>query len=231
VLATLALLLCSLRSPPHTHPRFPVSSFLPRSQLTAANLDKLARFLARLQADESPSIRTNTIIFIGKLAPKLSASTRDKIILPTFARGLKDPFPVTRTSSLKALVACRTYFDAPMMATSIMPGIMPLTVDPSGAVRADAFKAIETMMDALKKNSKEMDAREAAAAAANPNPSGAGAVGAANTGAAPPPAAQSSSGGGGGGGGFGWLASAAAADAPAPAPAPAPRQQQQPQQT
>jgi SCY1-like protein 1 len=128
--------------------------------LNASNLEKLARYLIRLQSDESPSIRTNTVIFIGKLAPKLSDSTRDKIILPAFARGLKDPFPFTRVSTLKALIACRTFFMPDGIAITILPGIMPLTLDPSGDVRSNAFGAIEVLMGVLTTKSQEMDVKE-----------------------------------------------------------------------
>ena len=50
-------------------------------KLHHANLEKLVRYLVRLQADPEASIRTNTVIFIGKVAPHLSENSRQKLIV------------------------------------------------------------------------------------------------------------------------------------------------------
>lgn len=50
-------------------------------KLNHANLEKLVRYLVRLQADPEASIRTNTVIFIGKIAPHLSSTSRQKLIV------------------------------------------------------------------------------------------------------------------------------------------------------
>jgi len=62
------------------------------SHLTPANLEKLARYLVRLQNDPVPGIRTNTVIFIGKITPKLTTNGREKVTLPAFVRACRDPF-------------------------------------------------------------------------------------------------------------------------------------------
>ena len=48
------------------------SAILLVPKLTPSNLEKLVRYLIRLQSDPEPSIRTNTAIFVGKVAPNLS---------------------------------------------------------------------------------------------------------------------------------------------------------------
>jgi SCY1-like protein 1 len=50
-------------------------------KLNHANLEKLVRYLVRLQADPEASIRTNTVIFIGKVAPHLTETSRQKLIV------------------------------------------------------------------------------------------------------------------------------------------------------
>lgn len=50
-------------------------------KLNHANLEKLVRYLVRLQADPEASIRTNTVIFIGKVAPHLTENSRQKLIV------------------------------------------------------------------------------------------------------------------------------------------------------
>jgi len=74
-------------------------------KLNEKNLnDRLMRTLSKLQADPEPSIRTNTTIFYGKIAPKLQAGVRVRIIVPAFLRAMKDPFPYAR------LAVCTTCF-------------------------------------------------------------------------------------------------------------------------
>jgi hypothetical protein len=66
-------------------------------KLNEKNLnDTLMRTLNKLQADPEPSIRTNTTIFYGKIAPKLQDGIRVRIIVPAFLRAMKDPFPYAR---------------------------------------------------------------------------------------------------------------------------------------
>ena len=50
-------------------------------KLNHANLEKLVRYLVRLQSDPEASIRTNTVIFIGKVAPHLTEHSRNKLIV------------------------------------------------------------------------------------------------------------------------------------------------------
>ncbi|CAN0521393.1 unnamed protein product, partial [Laminaria digitata] len=62
--------------------------------------------------DAEDSIRTNAIIFLGKVAGQLSPAVRDKVLLPAFARGVKDPFVATRLAGLRATAACHQHFRA-----------------------------------------------------------------------------------------------------------------------
>ncbi|ORY43541.1 ARM repeat-containing protein [Neocallimastix californiae] len=90
----------------------------------------LLRYLAKLQIDEEPGIRTNTTILIGKLAKNLSPSTRKRILIPAFARSLKDPFVPSRNAGLLAFNASSEIFDVEEMATKIIPSISPCLIDP-----------------------------------------------------------------------------------------------------
>jgi len=88
-----------------------LKSCLPLIQsLTASNLEKLSRYLVRLQGDPVPGIRTNTVIFIGKITPLLTENGREKVTLSSFERGCGDPFVPCRVASVKALVACGGFF-------------------------------------------------------------------------------------------------------------------------
>ncbi|GMI06854.1 hypothetical protein TrVE_jg13765 [Triparma verrucosa] len=107
--------------------------------LTASNLEKLARYLVRLQADQEASIRTNTVIFIGKIAGKMTKNAREKLILPSFVRGMGDPFVFCRVSSLKAVRACGGMFGVGEVAGRVLPVLCPLLGDGSSEVRGEAF--------------------------------------------------------------------------------------------
>jgi SCY1-like protein 1 len=59
-----------------------------------------------MQSDPEPAIRTNTTICLGKIAGKLNATTRPKVLFPAFSRALRDPFPHARLAGLRSLTAC-----------------------------------------------------------------------------------------------------------------------------
>ncbi|KAK1741357.1 N-terminal kinase-like protein [Skeletonema marinoi] len=108
-------------------------------KLNHANLEKLVRYLVRLQADPEASIRTNTVIFIGKVAPHLTETSRQKLILPAFTRSMKDPFTPCRLAALRAVIACKEYFSQKEVAEKVLPCVIPHTLDGANEVRAEAF--------------------------------------------------------------------------------------------
>lgn len=84
--------------------------------------DRLLRVLAKLHADPEPSIRTNTTIFIGRIAAHLKPdSHRVKVLVPAFLKACRDPFPHARLAGVKAASACVTYLDPTTLATKMMP--------------------------------------------------------------------------------------------------------------
>eukprot|EP00842_Homolaphlyctis_polyrhiza_P001147 jgi/Hompol1/2032/HPOL_005047-RA len=98
---------------------------------------ELLRYLARLQADEEPGIRTNTTICIGKMASSISESVRKKVLATAFIRSLHDPFPPARRAGLLALsgkyiISSSTieYYDPAELVQKIVPSISPLLLDP-----------------------------------------------------------------------------------------------------
>ena len=104
-------------------------------KLNKKNLnDKLMRYFSRMQGDQSPVVRTNTIICIGRLAELIEEKTREAVLLQAFvrlvvfvltffpevithatcnmqhatcARSLKDGFPHARASALRAFAATK----------------------------------------------------------------------------------------------------------------------------
>ena len=130
-------------------------------KLSHANLEKLVRYLVRLQSDPEASIRTNTVIFIGKIAPNLTDMSRQKLILPAFMRSMKDPFTPCRLSALRAVTSCKEYFSQKDVAEKVLPAVVPHTLDGANDVRTEAFKVVDALLVGLREESKKMARDEA----------------------------------------------------------------------
>jgi SCY1-like protein 1 len=112
-------------------------------RLTERNLtDRLMQRLAKLQADPEPSIRTNTTIFLGRVAPQLKDGARTRLLLPAFLKACRDPFPHARLAGLKAAAACSAYFDPPSVATKLLPTVCCLLV--RACVRGHSIRCMGT---------------------------------------------------------------------------------------
>jgi SCY1-like protein 1 len=124
--------------------------------LTHPNLEKLSRYLVRLQSDPESSIRANTVIFFSKLAPHLTEVTRQKILLPAFVRAMKDPFTPCRLAALRSTVQAKTFFDPAGLASRVLPAITPQLLDPSPEVRREAFTAVDDLLFVLRQESERL---------------------------------------------------------------------------
>ncbi|CAG8575934.1 12048_t:CDS:10, partial [Cetraspora pellucida] len=121
-------------------------------KLTERNVNNdLLRYLAKLQMDEVPGIRTNTTICLGKISKYLSDSTKKKVLATAFTRALRDPFPHARAASLMALTATLDYYDATDCATRILPCVSVVLVDKEKPVRIQAFKSLDAIAKRLEK--------------------------------------------------------------------------------
>lgn len=115
----------------------------------------------RLQADPEPSIRTNTTIFYGRIAAKLKDSNRIRTIVPAFLKALKDPFPHARLAGIRATGSCKSYFDAPLITTKILPTVCQLLLDPFGPVREAALECVQKLLEVVQVRAGEMAVEEA----------------------------------------------------------------------
>lgn len=104
--------------------------FLILSQLSDRIINnELLKHLAKSQLDPEPSIRTNTCILIGRLAPNLSSTTQRKVLIPAFSRALKDSFVHARVAGLMALMATLTLYDIEDLAGKVIPAMSFTVVD------------------------------------------------------------------------------------------------------
>lgn len=125
--------------------------------LNQPNLEKLSRYLVRLQADPEASIRTNTVIFFSKLAPYLTETTRQKLLLPAFTRALKDSFKPCRLAALQSTLKAKEYFDPAGVASKVLPVVTPQLLDPAKDVRREAFAAVDELLFFLRQESERMN--------------------------------------------------------------------------
>jgi len=124
--------------------------------LNEPNLEKLTRYLVRLQADSETSIRTNSVIFVSKIAPKMSQISREKHLLPAYVRSMKDAFPPARLAALQAITNSKDLFSPQDIATKVLPSVMPILLDPITDVRNEAFTVVNTYMGVLQEESMKI---------------------------------------------------------------------------
>lgn len=111
----------------------------------------LLRYLGKLQTDEEPGIRTNTVICLGKIAKHLNDGMKAKILVPAFTRSLRDPFAHARVASLMALNATADSYDKADIANRIIPCISLTLVDTEKIVRVQAMRSLETFVKRVEK--------------------------------------------------------------------------------
>ncbi|KAF8972894.1 armadillo-type protein [Flammula alnicola] len=116
----------------------------------------LLRLLAKTQTDSEPSIRTNTCILIGRLAPSLGYNTKRKVLVPAFSRALKDPFVHARVAALMAFMATVDCFEISELASKVIPNMAFALIDTEKLVRDQAFKALELFVKKLEEHAAHM---------------------------------------------------------------------------
>ena len=147
--------------------------FAPKLSYNNLNED-LVKHFARLQTrDEEGVIRTNTVVCLGKIASYMSpsvsdvclsplgdarrcpAQVRQGILMSSFLRAMRDPFPPTRVNGILALSATQAFFSIKETATKAMPALCHLTIDPEKSVRDHAFKALKGFVGKVEKVSED----------------------------------------------------------------------------
>jgi SCY1-like protein 1 len=93
-----------------------------------------------LQVDEEPSIRANTTVLLGNIAPVLGPTVCKRVLLNAFGRALRDVYPPSRAAALRALVATSVYHPPQAVAARVVPSISPLMLDPQADVRKAAIQ-------------------------------------------------------------------------------------------
>mmetsp|Transcript_10396 Transcript_10396/g.18335 ORF Transcript_10396/g.18335 Transcript_10396/m.18335 type:complete len:792 (-) Transcript_10396:857-3232(-) len=107
----------------------------------------------QMQTDKEGGIRTNAVICLGKIAPMLSHSVREKMLLPSFQRSLKDPFHHSRIACCNSFVATAEFYSDQILAGQVLPAVSPLCADSVKEVRQAALKCCSALLSRLQKMS------------------------------------------------------------------------------
>ena len=91
--------------------------------------NELLRYLAKAQVDPEAGIRTNTCILLGRLSKHLTTQTCRKVLVPAFARSLRDPFVHARIAGLMALMATVECYEREDIAGKVIPAMSICLVD------------------------------------------------------------------------------------------------------
>lgn len=184
--------------------------------LTHPNLEKLSRYLVRLQSDPEASIRTNTVLFFSKLAPYLTDMSRQKLLLPAYIRAMNDSFTPCRLAALKSTLKSKEFFDPKGIASKVLPAVTPQLLDPAAEVRREAFQVVDDLLFLLRQEGERLNTMPdqttaGAAAAESPAPKARAPTTAPSPAVSPAPAS-----GGYLSGLSSWMASSARASTPPP---------------
>lgn len=128
--------------------------------------DRLVRCVLNLQSDTEASIRTNTIIFIGKIAHKLKEAVQQRVLCNALIKAMKDPFLHCRLAAIKTALATIKLIDIPQIAGKLMPQCSVMLLDKHPDVRGMSITLLETCVETMKKYHAQMIEQQQAAAAA-----------------------------------------------------------------
>lgn len=126
-------------------------------KLSTTNLnEELMKHFTRLQTrDEEGGIRANTTVCLGKIAKYFSTQTQQTVLLPSFLRMLRDPFPPARHAAIAGISANESMFNIKDCATKIMPALCTLCIDPDANVRRLTFKSLSLFIERVRAQSEK----------------------------------------------------------------------------
>lgn len=147
----------------------------PKLSPTNLNEELLKHFQRLQQCDEEGGIRANTTVCMGKLANHFNSQVQQTVLLPSFLRVFRDPFPPARLAAIAAITTNEKLFNTKDCATKIMPALCQMCIDPEASVRRLIFKSLNVFIERVKAES------EKDASSQNSNPQSASAPVASNS--------------------------------------------------
>ena len=132
--------------------------------------DKLPRCIASLQGDGEPSIRTNAVIFLGRIIPRLKQSNAVRLMCTGLLKATKDGFGPCRLAALKSLHNNFDLIDCGNLTTKVMPSVATMTLDRIADIRVLAIRVLESTVTKLRSNHDTLCIEEGKARSNNNTP-------------------------------------------------------------
>lgn len=141
-----------------------MAQLAPKLSSTNLNEELLKHFSRLQQRDEEGGIRANTTVCLGKIANHFSSQIQQTVILPSFLRMFRDPFPPARLAAIAGITANEKLFNTKDCATKIMPALCQMCIDLDPNVRRLTFKSLGIFIERVKAESE----RDAVSQNSNP---------------------------------------------------------------
>ncbi|EGC35135.1 hypothetical protein DICPUDRAFT_55347 [Dictyostelium purpureum] len=121
-------------------------------KLSEKTMIQLLKYLAALQKDQQPGIRTNTTICLGRITEYMSDQTRKRVLIPAFSTALKDPFIPSQNAAIQAFMFTQNYYTIEEMAVRIIPELTRCLISPDKSIRTASFQAVNLFLQKIEKN-------------------------------------------------------------------------------
>lgn len=118
--------------------------------------NELLRYLAKLQNDEKPEIRTNTVVCLCRIAKNLNSNSRTNVLITAYGKALKDKFAPTKYAALLAFEQCIEFFSAEICCSKILSVLAPSLLDKSSKVRLEAGRVFELYMGKIMEEASKL---------------------------------------------------------------------------
>ena len=113
----------------------------------------LLKVLAKLQMDPKPSIRTNTLILIIKIADSIYSTSRNNVMITALSKALRDSFTPCKLAALSGFEKLIDNFGLEEKCTKVLGQIAIALIDPkSHKVRVEAKRVLQRYLDAVERS-------------------------------------------------------------------------------
>lgn len=121
-------------------------------KLQSPQLQEMAGYIWKLQTDTETSIRTNSVICLGKVSGTLDMPTRKKMLVASVQRALKDVSLECRIAAVASLGAMADVLDLDDCAQKAIPVVSPFLVAADREVAESAFRTVQTILQRIRKS-------------------------------------------------------------------------------
>lgn len=121
----------------------------------------LLKILAKCQNDPKPSIRTNTVIIITKIAGKIYKNSRNNVVITALSKALKDSFTPCKMAALQGFKTLVNEFSIEEICNKVLGILATALMDPkSSKVRHEAKELFQLYFEIVEDKAKNLGDEE-----------------------------------------------------------------------